>query len=203
MRLKARQQFFEHRVEVRVRAQWRLHAIETPHRFAFGVEAQLLFFGERGDEAVICVEETPAGGRADPIEQFNIKRAVAFTGRCLPFHPRVHVRHALDHAPRRRLWAVDADHRGHASALRAADRIDLVGRMIPNARTDARVRKLQQHSGDAADAERDGIFEDAPRHRIRPSKRWRARRVSEVDLPTEIGFHLQHGGAFSAFAGSN
>src|SRR5205085_2552731 len=97
----------------------------------------------------------------------------------------VHVVDALDHAARGACRAVAGDHRGDAGAHRAADRIDLVRRVIPDAGANARIGEFHQYRRDATDTERDVVLEHAPMHGAWMMQRRLANRLAVVDLPAE------------------
>ena len=128
-----------------------------------------------------------------PVEQLGIEGAIGFALGRITVDAGMHVGDALDHALGSACRPIDANHRRNARALRAADRILLVERMIPDAGPDTRIGKFEQHGGDAPHRHCDGILVDLPVHRVGRKTRRFTGRIPEVDLPAEVGLHIEHG----------
>ena len=168
----------------------RLYPIQPRHGLAISVVTRHVRRGDRRDETLIRGQK-PIGRRgAHPAKEVFIERAVVLTTRRRPADPCMHGVNAGDDPPSGAPGPEDADHRGDACALRAPDRVGLVGRMVPDARPDAGIGEFQQHGRDTAHSQSQRILVDAPLYRRRMQERGFAHRVGEVDLPTEVGGHL-------------
>ena len=132
MRFEARFEFVHHCHEG-IDSRWRMPRPElAPDRVAVGHEAVLVGIADPMNETVIGHQEAIRSGCGDPVEQYRVERAIFRPAGRLALHLAMHPVHLPDDGFRAARGAIAGEHRDEPGAARAADRVGLVGRMVPH-----------------------------------------------------------------------